>query len=156
MELKLPNIQLVDNAMLIIWNCRVLQNESHAECEECIQEDDTVILGSIEESSESEKEDIPRSGPYGPHTIVFKCSGAARDTQPSSITPCADRMLCGWTVPVRIRPEPTQIADSRAIVFECELDSKWQKIGCVVSEILDEVHTAMTRNFMSVEFKCIN
>ena len=139
--------------MLIIWNCKVIQNESDAECEECIQ-DVNVIPESTEESSESEKED---SGPCVPHTIVFKCIGAARDTLSQAALRCArDRMLHGWTVPVRMRPEPTNIADSRAIVFECELDTKWEKIGYVVSEILDEVHIAMTRNLiMSVDFKCI-
>ena len=124
--------------------------------EECIQ-DVNVIPESTEESSESEKEDIPSSGPCVPHTIVFKCIGAARDTLSQAALRCArDRMLHGWTVPVRMRPEPTNIADSRAIVFECELDTKWEKIGYVVSEILDEVHIAMTRNLiMSVDFKCI-
>ena len=90
METKLPNNQLVDNTVLIIWNCRVIQNESDAECEERIQEDDdNAIPESIEESSESEKEDLPSSGPCVPHTIVFKCIGAARDAEPSSITLCA-------------------------------------------------------------------
>ena len=55
---------------------------------------------------------------------------------------------------MRMRPEPTNIADSRAIV--CELDGKWEKIGYVVSDILHEVHTVMSRNLiLSVEFKYI-
>lgn len=65
-------------------------------------------------------------------------------------------MLSGYTVPVRMRPEPTNIVNSRAIVFECELDGKWKKIGYVVSDILDEVHAAISSNLIiSVKFKCI-
>jgi len=65
-------------------------------------------------------------------------------------------MLSGCTVPVRMRPEPTNIVDSQAIVFECELDGKWNKISCVVSDILDEVHAGISSNLIiSVKFKCI-
>jgi len=52
------------------------------------------------------------------------------------------------TVPVRMRPEPTNIVNSRAIVFECELDGKWSKIGYVVSDILYEVHAAISSNLI--------
>ena len=158
MEIKLPNIQLVDNAVLIIWNCRVILNESDAQCEKDIQDDDiNVIPESVEESSDSEKEDIPSNESCVPHTVVFKCIGATRDTQSqAALCSAQNRMLHGWTVAVRMRPEPTNIADSRAIVFECELDGKWEKIGYVVRDIVHEVHTAMSRNLiLSVEFKCI-
>ena len=43
---------------------------------------------------------------------------------------------------MRMRPEPTNIFDSRAIVFECESENKWKKIGYVVTEILEPVHAA--------------
>ena len=55
-----------------------------------------------------------------------------------------------------MRPKPTNIVDSRAIVFECKLYGKWKKIGYILSDILDEVYTAISANLiMSVKFKCI-
>ena len=74
----------------------------------------------------------------------------------STLRQACDRMLMGWSVPVRMRPEPTNVADSRAIVFECELDGKWERIGYVVKEILDQVHTALSAHLiMAVKFKYI-
>ncbi len=43
-----------------------------------------------------------------------------------------------------MKPEPTNVKDARAISFECEIDSKWKRVGYVISEILDEVHAAMS------------
>ena len=88
---------------------------------------------------------------------MFKCIGATRDTQSqAALCTARDKISNGWTVSVRMRPEPTNIVDSQAIMFECELDSKWKKIGYVVSNILNEVHTAMGANLIiSVQFKCI-
>ena len=65
-------------------------------------------------------------------------------------------MASGGTVPVRMRFEPTNPVDSRAIMFECEIENKWRKIGYVVNEILDPVHAAITSGaIISVSFKCV-
>lgn len=123
----------------------------------CKDEDDdiSIIPESVEEYSESEEDED--SALCVPHTVVFKCIGSNRDARCQAVLRQArDRMLSRWTVLVRMRPEPTNIADSRAIVFECELGDNWEKIGYVVTEILDEVHQVMLRNLiMSVEFKCV-
>ena len=38
-------------------------------------------------------------------------------------------------------------------MFQCKLDSKWQKIGYIVREALDDVHRALERKrIISVKF----
>lgn len=60
----------------------------------------------------------------------------------------------GCTVPVRMRYEPTNIVDARAVVFECLLEEKWVKIGYVVRDILDKVHSAIDNSLiLNVRFK---
>ena len=146
----------MNDAVLVVWKYKLIQNESETEQERKVVDDDNSVSESTADSNDSEK-DLTSSNPCVPHTIVFKCIGAARDTQSQVYLRTArDRMLSGYTVPVRMRPEPTNIVDSRAIVFECELDGKWNKIGYVVSDILDEVHAAISLNLIiSVKFKCI-
>ena len=84
MEIKLPNIQLVDNAVLIIWNCRVILNESDAQREKDIQDDDiNVIPQSVEESSDSEKEVMSIVS----HTPLHRSNQG--HTEPSYIMQCS-------------------------------------------------------------------
>ncbi len=60
-------------------------------------------------------------------------------------------------MPVSLLKEPLNPRDSKAIAFKCQLDGKWETIGYVVSELLDEVHHAMdTGRITSVEFAWIS
>ena len=84
-----------------------------------------------------------------PHTVVFKCIGAVRDSQSQETLRIAKHKVHnGWTVPVRMRHEPTNIVDAQAVVFECKVEEKWERIGYVVSDILNEVHSAIDNNLL--------
>ena len=59
----------------------------------------------------------------------------------------------GEQVPVKIVPEPDNQYDSKAIAFQCKVDSKWHKIGYIVREALDDVHRALVqKKIISVKF----
>ena len=45
---------------------------------------------------------------------------------------------------VRVEPEPTNPVDARAIAFQCKVDATSKTIGYVVSEVLDDVHLAIS------------
>ena len=96
---------------------------------------------------------MPRS-----HTVVFKCIGAVRDTQSQRVLYQAKNKLdSGWSVPVRMIPKPTNVKYARAVVFECKLEDKWEKIGYVVRDILEEVHSALNNNLvLEVKFQWVN
>ena len=95
------------------------------------------------------KSDIP----LVTHTVTFKCIGAQRDEYRDTLREACDRLVKGFTVPVRLFPEPDNVKDSKAIAFQCELDGKWFRIRYVVKELLDEVHAALKeKKKLSVKF----
>ena len=64
-----------------------------------------------------------------------------------------DLIKDGKEVSVRIVPEPDNHYDSKAIALQCNVDSKWQRIGYIVREALDCVHQALSsRKIDSVHF----
>jgi len=87
----------VNDAVLVVWKYKLIQNESETEEEEKVVDDDNSISESTADSNDSEK-DLTSSNPCVPHTIVFKCIGAARDTQSQVYLRTArDRMLSGYS-----------------------------------------------------------
>ena len=98
------------------------------------------------------KSDIP----LVTHTVTFKCTGAHREEYQDTLREARNRLAKGFTVPVRLNPEPHNVKDSKAIAFQCELDGKWIRIGYVVKELLGKVHAALSdKNIVSVRFSCI-
>ena len=56
------------------------------------------------------------------HSVVFKCVGVKKEKYIEKVLISASRKLDnGEHVPVRIRPEPDNPVDARAIAFECNV-----------------------------------
>ena len=91
------------------------------------------------------------------HSVIFKCVGVTKDNHLQEILAMAAQKLKKQEqVDVRLRKEPNNPKDSRAIAFECKLTSKWERIGYVVKEALDSVHHEMdTDHINSVQFAWI-
>lgn len=53
------------------------------------------------------------------------------------------KMDQGVVVPVKIVKEPHNPVDSRAIAFMCCVDKAWERIGYIVKEALNDVHSAL-------------
>ena len=126
-------INSVGDCITVVWKC-LCDDISEAKSAEFTNEEDAFKkeVGSDEEGDSNHSGDA--SFTDVPHTVVFKCIGASRDSQSQRILRAArDVIAGGGTVSVRMRPEPTNIFDSRAIVFECESENKWKKIGYVVT-----------------------
>ena len=60
--------------------------------------------------------------------MTFKCIGAVRDAQSQVILSRVCDIIEGVNVLVRIEHEHDNPYDSKAIVFKCQLDNKWQSI----------------------------
>lgn len=61
---------------------------------------------------------------------MFKCIGSVRDADyQNTLRVARDLIARAETVPVRVNPEPTNIKDARALVFECEIDKEWKRLG---------------------------
>ena len=113
-----------------------------------------------EKDSETECHEEEQTGqliPYVTHTVVFKCIGSVRDADyQNTLRVARDLIARGETVPVRVNPEPTNIKDARALVFECEIDKEWKKVGYVVKEVLEDVRSAINKKeIFNVKFDWI-
>ena len=110
---------------------------------------------SYDSSTSSELDD---SVPAITHSVIFKCIGAHKEIHYQEILAAANRKLeKGTKVPVKLDPEPQNKYDNRAIAFVCQIDdTNWERIGYVVSEVLEEVHQAINnREILNVTFDWI-
>ncbi len=148
--------QLADS-IIVIWKILCKEDGKTTYLMHHSSDDEGCTFIREDSSSDDSNFDGATTYPDVPHTIVFKCIGASRDSQSqASLRTARGVIASGGTVPVRMRPEPTNIVDSRAIVFECEIEKKWRTIGYVVTEVLDHVHVAISSgSILSVNFKCI-
>ena len=86
---------------------------------------------------------VPAAVPAITHSVLFKCIGADKERNYQEVLyTAAKKHGKGINVPVKLQPEPNNKYDSKAIAFMCQTDSGWERIGYVVSEATDEVHSA--------------
>ena len=91
------------------------------------------------------------------HSVVFKCVGVTKELHSQEVlAEAAQKLKKQEHVEVRLRTEPTNPKDSRAIAFDCRLTNDWELIGYVVREALDSLHQALqTDSITSVQFAWI-
>lgn len=95
----------------------------------------------------SESSGPPFQLPAVTHTVTFKCIGAVREEkQQVALHEACLKLKRNEHVEVKLQPEPTNCWDSKAIAFMCFVGDRWQRVGYVVREALDEVHFAMQHN----------
>lgn len=77
-------------------------------------------------------------------TVTFKCIGTTHDATAQQVLSKAANLLdSGVNVPIKIIPEPDNQYDSKAIAFKCCIEGEWRRIGYIVREALEEVHSAL-------------
>ena len=104
-------------------------------------------------SADDEDDDcIPKT-----ETVTSKCIGAVHDPNAQdTLQKVRDLLREGKDVRVKIIPEPENRYDSKAIAFQCYIESKWIRIGYIVQEALDDVHQALsTGSIISVSFSWV-
>lgn len=101
---------------------------------------------------DSDPEDVAALAEY---SLVFKCIGSTKDQRYQHALKAARD--CGhYSVPVRLVHETNNPHDARALAFACQIEGIPYTIGYVVSELLEEVHTAINNNnIISVKFSWI-
>ena len=171
------DIRTINDGVLVIWRWEWKDSACYSSYLEMAQldslndENDTdgeayddrgATENSEPESEESDDNDRvtesrPESDiPLVTHTVTFKCIGAHREEYQDTLREARNRLAKGFTVPVRLNPEPHNVKDSKAIAFQCELDGKWIRIGYVIKELLDKVHAALSdKKIVNVRFSWI-
>ena len=115
---------------------------------------DSPDVTTPSESDESDDDSIP----VITHAVIFKCIGVHKERRYQEIlSEASTRLEDGQRVPVKLYPEPDNPVDSKAIAFMCQIvDSAWERIGYAVSEVLDELHDAISGGkIISVSFDYI-
>ena len=80
-------------------------------------------------------------------TVRFKVIGATRDKMHHDALESANEAVrSGQDVYVALQKEQQNPIDSMAIAFICYVEEKWNRIGYVVREALDDVHEALSTN----------
>ena len=119
-QIPLRDLRLYKEMALVVWDCDSTDDITSQNLK--VESESLPVSDSTDDESD-DSEPLPSSSGAAPlsHTVVFKCIGAVRDTQSQRVLYQAKNKLgSGWSVPVRMRPEPTNIRDARAVVFECK------------------------------------
>ena len=135
--------------MLFIWKWEVFSTPRDGS-----EKEDS----SIEEFSEEETEQVCADSRHdSTHVVTFKCIGSTKSQNyQKALRKARDLLLGGQIVPVSIVHEPMNPRDSNALAFVCTIEGKKHTIGYVVSELLDEVHTAYRAgNIVSVKISWV-
>ena len=95
----------------------------------------------------SVESDVCDTEPDVHDTVRFKVIGVTRDDEYQHALEKANELIRAKNdVKVALFQEPNNPVDARAVSFMCLIDGKWQKIGYVVKEALDDVHAALSSN----------
>ena len=148
---------LIDNSLVfVIWKwCPVF---------EVNKDNDEDVNMSCELQADKEDEDDEEDESNSViHALTFKCIGTIKEERYQEILVAANlQRRNGEEVHVRLTPEPTNCYDSEAIAFECKTststdsENKWERIGYMVCEVLQDVHEAIRSNsILSVQFDWI-
>ena len=132
-----------NEGVYLIWSWDWMSSSPPHEETSSWHEADNFTGSDIAHDDTTEEEEEPSL-----YTVRFKCIGATRDRgHQSSLEKANELMLTGKDVSVDLFFEPTNPVDAKAIAFKCLLDdNKWHRIGYVVKEALDDVHSALDSN----------
>ena len=91
------------------------------------------------------------------HSVVFKCIGNLKELQYQEVLALTNKKRKeGVHMPVKLEREPSNLVDARAIAIMCSVNDTWKRIGYIVKEALDDVHTAIEENkILNVQFDWI-
>ena len=136
---------LPSQGVMIIWNWVWDDNQSDAESDSSSITSDLpehYNPGLHSDISDSENDSSPPSTTTF-DTVTFKCIGTVHDQHAQKTLSKVLELQKVGVVPVRLKPEPENLHDSKAVAFQCLVDGEWNRIGYIVREALDEVHIAL-------------
>lgn len=156
-ELCIPTTDkaLYGDCVFVIWKWTWEDVSASDDIEELDTEEfDTEEVDKGSEDVENLDEDVDETVT---HSLTFKCVGANKTMRSQEVlAESAQKLKKNETVEVRLRVEPNNPVDARAIAFDCKHGSDWELIGYVVREALDDVHDAIEKCvIISVQFDWI-
>ena len=149
----------VGPALLLIWDWHLQGDDSRDQDQDVVEDDDDVVEDddvvahdfTADNGLDSPQDRATNSMIPDEDFLPFKCIGvtkAASRQQILELIVAQDKegRKQFEEVPVRIQPEPTNPVDSKAIAIQCFHEDSWHVIGYIISELLGEVHKALSEN----------
>ena len=149
------NLKVWTDSVFVMWKWLVVEvNDSDVDDdvnEECGADD--VSISNVDDKDGSD----PNEEEEKLHTITFKCIGSNKEHQYQEVLAEMNlKRKRGDKINVRITPEPHNCFDSRAIAVEAETNSKWERVGYLVNDVLECVHKVLATNkLVSVEMSWV-
>lgn len=142
LSIDIDGKKLYDDLVFVIWKWSWEDAANLTANEESDQQ-------SSEDSLEEDENNLPESPQSQSHSVVFKCVGVNKTVIAQEVlAESAKKLKKGEPMDVRLRLEPTNPKDSRAIAFDCKQGEKWEPIGYVIKEVLDDVHYAIANKLI--------
>ena len=149
---------LPSQGVIIVWKWSWDDNESDAvESDSSITSDVPEHYNPDLQSDISDSENDNSSSCIGiSDTVTFKCIGTVHDHHAQETLSKVVQLQKTGVVSVRLKPEPENTHDSKAIAIQCLVDEEWHRIGYIVREALDEVHNALNQEkIVNVSFSWV-
>ena len=139
-------MHLPPQGIMIIWEWEWLSELATEIAEEInhISETSSEGIAALNPDIDSDVTDDGSTETSTLHTVTFKCIGTTHDLNAQEVLQKVSLLLNkGEVVSVNIYPEPDNPYDNQAIAFKCNVDGQSQRIGYIVKEALNSVHSAM-------------
>lgn len=143
--MDLGGVKLLPEGVFVIWTWDWMEpsdDDSDSTRESAVNSPE--LFSNADDEIHTEETETIDKNPILTHTVTFKCIGSSRDPDcQECLAKAANIIRCGEHVDVKLRPEPTNEYDAKAIEFIIRLDNQWRRIGYVIKEVLDAVHDAI-------------
>ena len=158
------DLNFIEGTILVIWHWEIKDHELDASSDDNTSINVIPETPSVSDDEDSDDDVIKAAAGLQigidtviTHRVVFKCIGTTKELcYQERLAKASQLMNKGEAVLVKIKPEPDNAVDSKAIIFQCKLDGAWVTIGYVVQEALDEIHEALAaKKIINVSFEFI-
>lgn len=115
---------LCDGKVFVIWKWEWEEPEQNE------REENSSITNVAEDCDINECEDNECASTSITHSVVFKCMGSTKCVRSQEVlAEAAHKLRRSENARVRLRREPTNPKDARAVAFDCLLGNCWERIG---------------------------
>ncbi len=132
LERGIENLVFVEDVTFVIWNwewvdeCYGYESDTESSSIQIIPETPPPSVESDEDETSVVDAVALDVCPQVTHTVTFKCMGTTKENRYqeclAKISKLRDR---GIEVPSRVKTEPSNPVDSKAIAFECQIDGTY-------------------------------
>ena len=142
--------KLVEAKVFVIWKWNLWSGED-------IEAELTTVDTECADNDCCEEEEEELEASTVLHSIIFKCIGTTKEEKYQHVlAKAAHARKNNIDVKAQIVPEPHNPVDAKAVAFRIFMENKWERVGYMVTEVLDAVHKELlNENITAVELEWV-